>query len=313
MSWQRPRAEPSEEEIRRRRQIAVGAIAAAFLMLVFAVVLAVAGSGGDGNSVGAPTTTTTAKKPPARRRPQPRVPGFPTVPASAPGAHRAPTEAVPILVYTVINAPRPDTTNSQEWVPPAEFGEQMTYLATQDFHPVTLRQVWAAWKERGFLPSKPIVISFDVGYHSVYANALPVLQQHKWPATLFLQVNQLQADFPIAEVRALAQAGWELDSHGQTGADLTGLSDEELDTEVTGSRQAIRRNFGRRVDFFSYPGGRSDEHVVSAVEAAGYLGAATLDPGRADREDPFALKRIQVENGDGKQGLADKLSSAGVK
>ena len=312
MSWQRPRPEPSEEEIRRRRQFALGALGGGFVLLLLAIVLAVAGSGGGDSSVGAPTTTT-PRKPAPRRRPPPRPTGFPAVPANAPGAHRAPNEAVPILLYNVINTPKPDTTNSQDWIPPAEFREQMDFLATQGFHPVTLRQVWAAWKERGLLPSKPIVISFDVGYHSVYANALPVLQQRKWPGTLFLQVNQTQADFPIEEVKALTQAGWEIDSHGQTGADLTTLSEEELNTEFVGSRQEIRRAVGGLVDFFSYPQGLTDDTVVSAVEAAGYLAAATRDSGLADPEDPFALRRIAVENGDGQQGLADKLSAAGVK
>lgn len=312
MSWQRPRPEPTEEEIRRRRTIAVGAIVAAFVMLVFAVVLAVAGSGG-GDS-GAPTTTTAAKKPPVRKRPQPAAPGFPAVPATAPGAHKAPSERVPILVYNVINSPKPDTTNSQDWVPPVEFRSQVAYLAAQGFHPVTLRQVWAAWKEGGLLPSKPIVISFDVGYHSVYANALPVLQQRQWPATLFLQVNQTQADFPPDEVKGLVQAGWELDSRGQTDADLTSLTDEQLNTELTGSREALKRDYGARVDFFAYPQNRVDDRVVGALQATGYLGAVTLDTGLADPTgDPFRIMRIKVQNGDGQQGLASKLSTAGVK
>jgi peptidoglycan/xylan/chitin deacetylase (PgdA/CDA1 family) len=312
VSWQRPRPEPTEEEVRRRRQMAVGAIVGAFALFLLAVVLAVAGSGGDDNAV-VPQPTVTAKKPPPRRRPRP-LPGFPAVPASAPGAHKAPRESIPILAYDVINTPKADTTNSQDWVTPDEFRDQMGFLATNGFHPVTMRQVWAAWKEGGFLPSKPIVISFDIGYHSVYANALPVLQQRQWPGTLFLQVNQTQADFPIAEVQALAKAGWEIDSHGETGTNLTTLSDEELGTEITNSRQAIRRNFASRTDFFSYPGGQYDDHVVSAVEAAGYLGAVTLESGVAEPgEDAMTLRRIHVENGDGQQGLADKLSSVGVK
>jgi peptidoglycan/xylan/chitin deacetylase (PgdA/CDA1 family) len=293
--------------------LALGAVIGAFVLFLLAIVLAVVDSGGDGGGAGVAQTTTTARKPPARKRPKRPAPGFPAVPASAPGAHKAPTESVPILAYAVINTPQPDTTNSQDWVPPEEFKAQMQYLSTQGFHPVTLRQVWAAWKEGGLLPSKPIVISFDAGYHSVYANALPELRARKWPGTLFLQVDQTQADFPPEEVKGLLGAGWELDSHGSTGADLTGLSDQELATEVTGSRQQLRQEFGGLVQFFSYPQGRVDDRVVQAVQGAGYLGGATFDQGLASPGDPDHMARIPVHNGDGESGMADKLRASGVK
>jgi peptidoglycan/xylan/chitin deacetylase (PgdA/CDA1 family) len=311
MSWQSPRQAPTDEEIRRRRIVALAALGTAFLLLVLAVVFAVVGSGGDG---GGGTAAESAKAPakPKRPKPRPAAPGFTAVPATAPGAHKAPNEGVPVLVYNVIKEPQADTANPEDWVPPDEFAAQMDYLSAQGFHPVTLRQVWAAWKENGLLPSKPIVISFDTGYHSVLANALPVLRGHDWLGTLFLQASQTEADFPADQVKTLLQAGWELDSQGQTGADLTTLTDEELDAEVTGARKALQRDFAAKVEFFSYPQGSDDERVAQAVEAAGYLGAATLEEGLATPDDPYHLKRIHVQNGDAEQGLADKLSSAGV-
>jgi peptidoglycan/xylan/chitin deacetylase (PgdA/CDA1 family) len=312
MSPQPPGRVPTEEEIRRRRIIAFSALGTAFVMLLLAVVLAVAGSGGDnggGQAAQPETQVTTPKK---AKKPKPAAPGFPAVPATAPGAHNAPNEAVPILVYNVIKEPQPDTANPEEWVPPNEFAEAMDYLSKQGFHAVTLRQVWAAWKERGLLPSKPVVISFDTGYHSVLANALPVLRGHEWTGTLFLQASQTEADFPADQVKTLLEAGWELDALGQSGTDLTSLSDEELDAEVVGARRALQRDFNAKVDFFSYPQGSFDERVAQAVEAAGYLGAATLDEGLATPDQPYELKRISIKNGDGEQGLAEKLQSAGV-
>jgi peptidoglycan/xylan/chitin deacetylase (PgdA/CDA1 family) len=307
MSPQPRRPEPTEEEIHRRRVIAFGALGTAFALFLLAVVLAIAGSGGDGEPTQAagPEKPATTPKP----KPKPAAPAFTPVPASAPGAHKAPDEAVPILVYNVIKEPQADTANPEDWVPPEEFSAEMDYLAGQGYHVVTLRQLWAAWKESGLLPSKPIVISFDTGYHSVLANALPVLRGHRWPGTLFLQASQAEADFPTDQVKQLVAAGWELDSHSQTGADLTGVNDDELDAEVAGSRRRLQQDFTAKVEFFSYPQGASDERVAQAVEAAGYLGAATLDEGLATPDDPFQLKRIAIKNGDGEQGLASKLQS----
>jgi peptidoglycan/xylan/chitin deacetylase (PgdA/CDA1 family) len=303
------------EELRLRRAVALAALVIGFLGVLLAVVLAFTGGGGGGGGGTAGErgeATTERRQAPARRRAQAALPAEPAVPASAPGAHKAPDESVPILAYNVINTPRPDTANPEIWVPPEEFRAQMAYLQDNGYHPVTLRQLWAAWKQGGLLPSKPVVITFDTGYHSVYANALPELRRRKWAATLFLDPAQTEADFPGTEVSELIEAGWELGLQGSAVQDLTALGDEELQATVSGARRQLRRQFRRRVEFFSYPGGAYDERVAGAVQAAGFLGAVTLEEGLASPQDPpYELRRIAIANGDGEAGLASKLQSAG--
>lgn len=295
------------------RIVAVSALATAFVLFVLAIVLALAsGDGGDGGSGPQASATTQTTRRPARPRPRPRpaAPAEPAVPANAPGAHKAPDEKVPVLVYDVINEPRSDTADPSMWVPPEEFQAQMTYLADSGYHPVTMRQVWAAWKERGLLPSKPIVISFDTGYHSVYANALPAMRERQFSGTLFLAPGQTTADFPASEVKALVDAGWELDAQPSGEGDVTEATDEQLDLAIGGARRQLQREFGRRVDFMSYPGGIFDERVAGAVEAAGFLGAMTREEGLASPKDtPYELPRVPVRNGDGADGLRRKLES----
>jgi peptidoglycan/xylan/chitin deacetylase (PgdA/CDA1 family) len=177
---------------------------------------------------------------------------------------------------------------------------------------VTLRQVWAAWKEGGLLPSHPIVISFDTGYHSVFAKALPLMRGYDWPGTLFLKAGQPASEFPDSEVKQLVAEGWELGTEGRSGEDPTGLSDDQLNADVTGARQTLQSTFGVKVEFFAYPQGSSDDRVRTAVKSAGYLGAVTLEPGLATQGDPFQLNRIPVQNGDGVSGLAEKLQSTGL-
>jgi Polysaccharide deacetylase len=297
--------EPTPEEVRRRRAVAVAVLVTAFAMFVFAVVAAIGGGGGDD---GGDERRTAAERPTRPQRTQPARPTTPasgaTVPATAPGAHKAPEEVVPILVYDVINTPRADTANPDQWVPREEFDAQMSYLSEQGFHPVTLRQVWAAWKEGGLLPSKPIVISFDTGYHSVYANALPALRSRGWTATLFLAPSQLEADFPPQEVKALVQAGWELDAQGPQDSGETGLAE---------ARQRLQQEFGTRVEFLSYPAGGFDEQAAAEAQSAGFLGAVADEEGlAAPDEPPFELDRIPVRNGFGADGLAQALQAAGV-
>jgi peptidoglycan/xylan/chitin deacetylase (PgdA/CDA1 family) len=110
-------------------------------------------------------------------------------------------------------------------------------------------------------------------------------------------------------VRELVRAGWEIDAHSLTHADLPSLSGAALRREVAGSRAAIRRLVGVAANFFCYPAGRYDSEVVAAVRAAGFLGATTTEPGLAELSEPFTLARVRVDGGDGAEGLARKLDA----
>jgi peptidoglycan/xylan/chitin deacetylase (PgdA/CDA1 family) len=231
--------------------------------------------------------------------------------AALPGAHRASREAVPVLMYHVIDRAPPGTPLPALWVSRPEFAAQIRFLASSGYHAVTLGQVWRAWHRGGLLPSKPIVISFDDGYRSQYTNALPILRSHRWPGVLNLEVATLHTELRPAFVRAMISAGWEIDAHTMTHPDLTTVGAQQLRYEVAGSRDYIRRRFGVPVSFFCYPAGRFDRRVIAAVRAAGYLAATTTEFGlAAPTEPPYELRRIRVNAGDGVAGLRSALAAA---
>jgi enoyl-CoA hydratase len=59
----------------------------------------------------------------------------------------------------------------------------MHALKAAGWHAVTLDQLQAYWTRGAKLPAgKPIVLTFDNGYHSQYAAALPVLRELGWVA-----------------------------------------------------------------------------------------------------------------------------------
>jgi peptidoglycan/xylan/chitin deacetylase (PgdA/CDA1 family) len=263
---------------------------------VLAVVVLLAGCGSSSDPApqkAPPRATTTAER----------------VAKPMPGAHRAPDEPVPILMYHVLNAPPPGTPEPELWVSREDFAAQMDWLAQRGYHAVTLQQVWDAWHKGGLLPSKPIVVSFDDGYHSHLTNAMPVLREHGWPGVLNLQVNQTREDLKPPDVRALIRAGWEVDAHTYSHPDLTTVDAAGLRHEIADAREELRRTYGVPVNFFCYPAGRFDERVVAAVRAAGYLGATTTEAGRASPDEPpYALRRIRVNGSDGVEGLAASLA-----
>jgi len=193
-------------------------------------------------------------------------------------------------------------------VPFPDFAGQMRWLARHGYHAVTLHSVYEYWVAGAPLPRRAIVISFDDGYLSQHTKAFPVLQRLHWPGVLNLKVNAVQKyNLPFWRVRALADAGWEIDAHTITHPDLTTVDDRRLWQEVRGSRVAIRRMFHVPVDFFCYPSGRYDARVIDAVRRAGYLGATTTNYGPARPSNLYTLSRIRVSGSDGVAGFAGKM------
>jgi peptidoglycan/xylan/chitin deacetylase (PgdA/CDA1 family) len=218
---------------------------------------------------------------------------------------------VPVLMYHVIDRPPPRTPLPALWVSRPEFRREVAALVARGYHAVGLRQVWQAWHHGALLPPKPIVLSFDDGYASQYTNALPILRSHGWRGVLDLEVATLHTTLRPGQVRGLIRAGWEIDAHTMTHPDLTKASGAQLRYEVAGSRRWIRSHFGVPVDFFCYPAGRYDAHVISAVKAAGYLAATTTNFGiAAPSQPPYELPRIRVDAGDGASGVERKLQAA---
>jgi peptidoglycan/xylan/chitin deacetylase (PgdA/CDA1 family) len=184
----------------------------------------------------------------------------------------------------------------------------MQWLKDKGYEAVTLTQVETAWYEHGELPSKPIVITFDDGYLSQYVAAFPELQHLGWKGVLNLVVQG--SDLPDADVKKMLDAGWELGSHSITHPDLTTLEPAELEREVAGSREILKRRFGVPVENFSYPSGLYDDTVISAVHKAGYVGAQAEVFGSATAAHPYILNRIEIGLDDGLSGFTEKLRSA---
>jgi peptidoglycan/xylan/chitin deacetylase (PgdA/CDA1 family) len=216
---------------------------------------------------------------------------------------------VPILMYHVISAPPTTAPYPELFTPATVFASQMSALARRGYHAVTLAQVDAYWRRAVALPRKPVVLSFDDGYHSDYTEALPVLRSHGWRGVLNLELNNVRpGDLIAAQVRRLIAAGWEVDSHTITHPDLRTVSDAQLVTEIAGSRKLLRKRFHVPAAYFCYPGGRFDARVVAAVRRAGYRGATTTQLGLAMPDERFTLSRIRVDGTDRVGGLMAKLA-----
>ncbi|HUP31508.1 MAG TPA: polysaccharide deacetylase family protein [Gaiellaceae bacterium] len=140
---------------------------------------------------------------------------------------------VPVLMYHVIADPPAGAPWPQLYVSGQEFTAQMTWLDRNGYTAVTLSDVWRNWHGRVPLPSRPVVLTFDDGYRSVYEEALPLLSPLGWPAVLNLKVDNLFEPWGISpeRVREFVAAGWEIAAHTITHPDLRTLDTASLERE----------------------------------------------------------------------------------
>ncbi len=304
----RARRESQRRSVRRRR-LSVGLLAA-LAVAVLAVVLLAGHSGGSGRGTAPAASAGSTNAHLRAGSAQTAAAGARTGALSGPPG----SAPVPILMYHVI-APAPAAAPFPGlYVEPQEFAEQMQALKQAGWHAVTLDEVEAYW-QRG-VPlgtAKPIVLSFDNGYHSQYAQALPVLRSLGWVGDENLQLSGLppsQGGLSQEEIRGLLAAGWELDTQGISHADLIAIDAEQLHYQVAVARQLLQQRFHVPVNWFCYPSGHYDPTVVAAVRDAGFTGSTTVVPGWAHpSDDRYRLPRLRVLGGTSATALLSLLAA----
>lgn len=305
------------EQVRRRtiirRRIMLGCFAGALLAAVLAL-LFLNGSEDSGPQENAPATATTGGQPDSgesgNQAQTDGESGNPRGGAQPDQTWQAHPGPVPILMYHVIGDPEGEVPFPDLWLGESDFQAQVDWLADNGYTAVTLVQVQEAWYDGGTLPEKPVVLSFDDGVLGQYVYGLPILEEKGWAGQLNLKAEG--SDLSSKQVKKMYRAGWEIASHTISHPDLTTLDAASLEEEVAGSKQQLERELGIEIVNFCYPAGQYNDAVIAAVEAAGYRGATTVNPGLGEKSMPFELNRIRINRGDNATDLAEKLTNAGA-
>ncbi len=110
-------------------------------------------------------------------------------------------------------AEKSETLDSTYAVSAANFEAQMKWLIEDGYHFIKIDDIINARKHDKPLPSKAVLITFDDGYQSVYANAFPIIKKYQIPTVIALVGSWLQAtdkvDFdghPIDRSKFLSQS-----------------------------------------------------------------------------------------------------------
>ena len=95
-----------------------------------------------------------------------------------------------ILMYHLVDIPR-SKKEQRFCTTPDEFADQMKYLAETGYTALSMDQIYDCVQGRTTMPDKAVHITFDDGFTCVLDHAAPILQRHKFPATMFVLSDQL--------------------------------------------------------------------------------------------------------------------------
>lgn len=175
---------------------------------------------------------------------------------------------------------------------PASFNVQMQYLHDNGYNTITMDHL-QSWIETGepALPDKPVVLTFDDNYITVYTVAFPALQTHGFTGINYTHTNYVgimtgndHCDW--IEIQEMETAGVIFtESHTRSHTKLTLLSGAALDSELAGSKADIEANIvGKTCRHLAYPYGGFNTPVILATANAGFETAVTTIPGIVTRE-----------------------------
>ena len=190
--------------------------------------------------------------------------------------HQGPdTVLVPIILYHRIDT---SPINSQYYVPPEKFDEEMKLLHDWGYTTITTELLIKAINEGADLPPRPILITFDDGHLNNYTTAFPIMQKYGFTGVLYIVANYMGTDqyMNADQIKEMASAGWEVGSHSVNHLDLTSLEPERQRYEVVDSRTILEEKLGVPILTIAYPFGISNSGVIDYAHFAGYIGGMSL-------------------------------------
>lgn len=188
-------------------------------------------------------------------------------------------------------------------ISPAKLKEQMAYLKKNEYHPLTLGDFIAIMDGRMEAPSKPVLLTFDDGYTDNYEEAMPILKEFGFPATLYVSPGMTETPGYLNwdQIKEIQKAGWDIQPHGMTHPSLPKLNAEEQRKEILEAKKQIEDELGTPAETFCYPFGEYNQTTLQILEEAGFRYAFTIDQGKTtSSQHKFKLKRIFVN---GEQSL----------
>jgi peptidoglycan/xylan/chitin deacetylase (PgdA/CDA1 family) len=234
------------------------------------------------------------------------------------------THGVPVLMYHAFSE---RDASDRYVVSRRTLKRQMQILSLLRFRAIGFEELAQTLRDGELPPARSFAITIDDGYRDNLEIAQPILERHGFAATIFLISGRIggvcdwterealhgRPLLSAKEISGLLGSTTTFGAHTRTHCSLPDARNEDVIGEIAGSRGDLEEQLGVPVQTFAYPYGRFDERALAAVREAGFAGAGTVVPRRAQiDDDPLQIPRIEVRAEDSLPRFVFKLWFGGA-
>lgn len=200
--------------------------------------------------------------------------------------------AVFIMYHRVGEGEYPTTSVTAE-----QFESHIALLTGGGFTVMPAEEIVAALRNGSPLPEKPVAITFDDAYLSVYTEAWPRLRKASLPFTVFIATQPVDLGteryMSWDQIREMKAAGVAVGAHTETHNHMVTAGEARNRAELQRSTERYVAELGGKPVLFAYPYGEAGHEVRDLVKEQGYTAAFGQHSGVAYRAgDQFFLPRF---------------------
>lgn len=209
------------------------------------------------------------------------------------------SSVVPVLMYHSFQT---EKAGSTPYVTAEIFREQIDFFVKNNYNIVEPDKALDYISKKEKMPAKTVLITIDDGLYSFYENGYPVLKEYGVHATLFMPVDRIGQPgyMDWKELKEVSDSGLvTIGSHTMSHPWLPTVSvdEEKLYYELAGSKEALEKGVGKKVDYLCYPNGGFNDAVKDAAKQYGYKGAFTTNPTKKSAiDDTYAIRRLKMSS-----------------
>lgn len=210
---------------------------------------------------------------------------------------------IPIILYHNVN---PTASNSMT-ITPQKFEANLKLLKDNGFTFIPLKEaVEYLQGKRATLPPKPVVLTVDDGWESVYTYMYPVIKKLNIPVTLFIYPESISRKNFLSwnQLTELKNTGlFDIQSHTYSHPNFkiakkklsSAAYERFVQKELSSSKKILEDKMGTKVTLLAWPFGIYNEYLENQAAKTGYTMAFTIGYHTANRSfKPMEQPRFMI-------------------